>query len=97
MVGVDVTGRARCTVERALHQEPQEQVTAPLRSSQRRVFQIFYMVDDKDQSVEVVETNRIDPEELLPHLMLGGSIYIMPKKHQRRSPMPLRGPRSEAM
>jgi hypothetical protein len=72
-------------VERALHQEPQEQVTAPLRSSQRQVFQVFYIVDDEGQSVEVVETNRIDLEELRPHLMLGGSIYITPKKRQRKS------------
>ena len=74
-----------CVGEPGRHQEPQEQVIAPLRSSQRRVFQIFYMVDDEDQSVEVVETNRIDPEELLPHLLLGGSIYITPKKRQRKS------------
>jgi len=54
----------------------------PLPSRNSRLFQIFYLVDNEDQSVEVVETGEIDFEEVFQHLRLGGSVFITPKNSQ---------------
>jgi hypothetical protein len=75
-----MSARAKCVTEETDHRDPKGH--AGKVSGPSKVFQVFYMVDDEEQSVEVVETNRIDPEDLIPHLLLGGSIYITPKKHQ---------------
>ena len=81
-----MTTEARCITEATDHREaPLHSDTAP-HSGQGRVFQVFYIVDDEDQGVEVVETNRIDLEDLIPHLLLGGSVYITPKKNQNKPP-----------
>ena len=77
--------RAKCITEAKDRREAPVLEDPVPHSVQSRAFQVFYMVDDEDQGVEVVETNRIDPEDLIPHLLLGGSIYITPKKHQYES------------
>jgi len=48
--------------------------------SKVKSFQLFFLKNDKDQSVEVIETNRIDLEELIKHLKFGESIFITVKK-----------------
>ena len=36
-------------------------------------------MDDENQSIEVVETNEIDFEEVTQHLRFGESVFITPK------------------
>ncbi|MDQ1281051.1 MAG: hypothetical protein QG670_2315 [Thermoproteota archaeon] len=55
-------------------------ITSPKIFSKIISFQVFFLKNDKDQSVKVVETNRIDFDEVEKHLKIGESIYILPKK-----------------
>ena len=48
-------------------------------SKRRNMFQLFFLMNDDAQSVEVVETPEIDLEEVIAHLRLGGSIFITNK------------------
>jgi hypothetical protein len=49
---------------------PQEDMTA---------FQIFFLTEDENDSVEVLETNMIDYEEINQRLNMGESIFIRQK------------------
>ena len=51
---------------------PQENMT---------VFQIFFLTENENDNVEVLETNMIDYEEINQHLNMGESIFI---KHKTR-------------
>lgn len=46
------------------------------------VFQLFFLKDDEDQSVQVVEVKEIDFAEVIQHLNQGKSIFIT-RKHTR--------------
>jgi hypothetical protein len=46
---------------------------------QTRVFDIMYVRNDEDQSVEVVESPVIDFNEIIEHLREGNSVFIAPK------------------
>lgn len=48
-------------------------------SKRRKMFQLFFLMNDDAQGVEVVETPEIDLEEIIAHLRLGGSIFITNK------------------
>jgi hypothetical protein len=39
-------------------------------------FQVIYLHDDADHSVNVVETPSLQVQELLPFLLSGGSVFI---------------------
>ncbi|MFH0897864.1 MAG: hypothetical protein V1850_07475 [Candidatus Bathyarchaeota archaeon] len=53
-----------------------------LLSSKIKSFQIFFLLEDEDQSVEVVDADEIDFERVAQHLRFGGSIFIAPKTHR---------------
>jgi len=48
--------------------------------SRMKSFQVFFLRDGENQTVEVIETNNLDCEELNRHLEFGESIFIIPKK-----------------
>jgi len=42
----------------------------------KAVFQLFFLKDDTDQSVEVEEVENVDFEKVLKHLLKGESVFI---------------------
>jgi hypothetical protein len=53
---------------------------APVPSEDSLWFQIFFLTNDQSESVEVLETDTIDFEEILQHLTMGESVFIKHKK-----------------
>jgi len=51
-----------------------------LSSSKCKLFQVFFLMNDNDQSVEVVETLKIDLEEVIGCLTQGDSVFITCKE-----------------
>ncbi len=49
------------------------------------VFQLFFLKDDEDQSVQVVEVKEIDFAEVIQHLNQGKSIFITRKQTRERN------------
>lgn len=47
-------------------------------------FQLFFLENDPNQSVEVVEVDEIDLEEIKKHLEKGESVFISPKREQKQ-------------
>jgi hypothetical protein len=45
-----------------------------------RIFDIMFLRDDEDQTVEVVESSMIDFKNLIEQLGQGNSVFIAPKK-----------------
>jgi len=56
-------------------------VQSPFPSANPFMFQIFFLAHDQSQSVEVVETDKIDFEEIIQRLKIGESVFI---KHKNR-------------
>lgn len=52
---------------------------SPLSSDVPSLFQIFFLSQDQNQSVEVVETGEIDFGEIIERLKLGESVFIKNK------------------
>ena len=52
---------------------------SPLPPDVPSLFQIFFLSQDQDQSVEVVETEEIDFGEIIERLKLGESVFIKNK------------------
>jgi len=52
----------------------------PVSSVNPLLFQIFFLTNDQSESVEVLETDTIDFEEILQHLTMGESVFIKHKK-----------------
>jgi len=48
-------------------------------SKNLRVFQVFFLTRDDNQSVEVVETEEIDFEEVIQRLNTGENVFIKSK------------------
>ena len=48
----------------------------PLPSSKCKLFQVFFLMNDDDLSVEVVETPEIDLGEVVGCLQQGDSVFI---------------------
>jgi hypothetical protein len=46
-------------------------------------FQMFFLKNDQDETIEVIEVNRIDFEEVKKHLERGKSVFIATKKEQK--------------
>ena len=46
-------------------------------------FQLFFLDNDPDQSVEVVEEDEIDFEEVKRRLEKGKSVFMAPKREQK--------------
>jgi len=50
------------------------------------LFQLFFLKDDEDQNVEVVEGEEIDFREVKKHLKQGESVFITCKREQKLDP-----------
>ena len=48
----------------------------PLSQSECKLFQVFFLMNDDDQNVIVVETSEIDLEEVIGCLKQGDSVFI---------------------
>jgi len=59
-----------------------------LPSKKFELFQIFFLLDDEDQSVEVVEVKEIDFQEVVSRLKYGESVFITHKDMQERNHSP---------
>lgn len=59
----------------------EELLDSPVSQEDVTVFQIFFLTEDENASVEVLETNMIDYEEINQRLNMGESIFI---KHKTR-------------
>ena len=59
----------------------EEMLDAPIPQKDMVVFQIFFLTEDENDSVEALETNMIDFEEINQRLNMGESIFI---KHKTR-------------
>ena len=54
----------------------------PLSSDFPSLFQIFFLSQDQNQSVEVVETGEIDFGEIIERLKMGESVFIKNKNSE---------------
>ena len=55
------------------------------------VFQLFFLLDDEDQDIEVVEVREIDFEEVKKRLEKGESVFITRKRKQKLEPILVAG------
>ena len=58
---------------------PEPLFQSPLSSDVQSLFQIFFLSQDEDQSVEVLETEEIDFGEIVERLKVGESVFIKNK------------------
>jgi len=61
---------------------PEPLFQAPLSSDVPSLFQIFFLSQDQDQNVEVVETGEIDFWEIVERLKVGESVFIKNKNSE---------------
>ncbi|HDQ05906.1 MAG TPA: hypothetical protein ENN36_04175 [Candidatus Bathyarchaeota archaeon] len=61
---------------------PEQMFHYPLSSEFQSMFQIFFLSQDQNQSVEVVETEEIDFEEIVERLKMGESVFIKNKNQK---------------
>ena len=47
--------------------------------SDNPLMQIFFLIQDESQGVEILETNDIDFDEILQHLKMGEAVFIKNK------------------
>lgn len=52
---------------------------------ERPLFQVLFLKDDENSSVEVEETNELDFRKVKDHLENGEAVFITRKPHQRLS------------
>jgi len=52
-------------------------------NGEKPLFQMFYLKDDEDQSVEVEEVEEIDFSEVKKHVKEGESVFITRKRKQK--------------
>ena len=55
------------------------------------VFQLFFLLDDEDQDIEVVEVEEIDLTEVKKRLEKGESVFITRKRKQKLEPILVAG------
>ena len=61
---------------------PDIMVQAPLSSDNPLMFQIFFLAQNQNQDVEVLETEDIDFGEITQRLKLGESVFIKNKNQE---------------
>ena len=61
---------------------PDLRAQAPVSSADPFMFQIFFLAHDQSQSVEVVETDEIDFDEIVQRLRIGESVFIKHKNQE---------------
>ena len=64
----------------------QATIRLPFLHNDPAIFQIFFLDQDENKSVEVLETNRIDFEEIVYRLNHGESIFIKQKETKTLEP-----------
>ena len=52
-------------------------------NEEKTVFQLFFLKDDEDQSIEVVAVEEIDFAEVKKHIEPGESVFITRKRKQK--------------
>ena len=52
-------------------------------NEERQIFQLFFLRNNKNQSVEVEEVQEIDFRKVKEHLIQGESVFITPKRKVR--------------
>jgi len=52
-------------------------------NEEKPVFQLFFLEDDEDQSIEVIEVEEIDFTEVKKHIERGESVFITHKRKQK--------------
>ena len=60
--------------------------SSPVSPSNPLLFQIFFLNQDENHSVEVLETNEIDLGEILQRLKMGESVFIKYKNQEILEP-----------
>jgi len=55
-------------------------------NGEKLLFQLFFLKDDEDQNVKVVEGEEIDFREVKKHLKQGESVFITHKREQKLDP-----------
>jgi hypothetical protein len=55
-------------------------------SEEKLLFQLFFLKNDENQSVEVVEVEEIDFAEVKRHIEQGESVFITRKRKQKLDP-----------
>ncbi|UCC58450.1 MAG: hypothetical protein JSW14_00540 [Candidatus Bathyarchaeum sp.] len=65
-------------IEKTHNKEVAEEIVmhSPFPSGESMLFQVFFLVHDQNQSVEVVETDQIDFGEIIQRLQRGESVFI---------------------
>jgi hypothetical protein len=61
---------------------PELLLQSPLSSDFPSLFQIFFLSQDQNQSVEVLETEEIDFKEITERLNMGESVFIKNKNQK---------------
>jgi copper(I)-binding protein len=51
------------------------------------VFQLFFLINNENQDIKVVEVRRIDLTEVKKHLEKGESVFITHKRKQKLEPI----------
>ena len=77
-------------IEKTRDKEVLEEIVmqSPFPSGESMLFQVFFLVHDQNQSVEVVETDEIDFGEIIQRLKMGESIFIKYKNPETLDPRP---------
>jgi len=57
-------------------------IQSPTPLDNALLFQIFFLAHDQSQSVEVVETGKIDFGAVIHHLKMGECVFIKSKNHE---------------
>ncbi|MFQ6073839.1 MAG: hypothetical protein ACE5KC_01340 [Candidatus Bathyarchaeia archaeon] len=57
-------------------------------NEEKPLVQLFFLKNDENQSVEVVEVEEIDFTEVKKHIEQGGSVFITRKRKQKWNPNP---------
>jgi|WetSurMetagenome_2_1015567.scaffolds.fasta_scaffold858993_2 hypothetical protein len=70
------------TIQKNKRSTNQSTIQKDLALERTKMFDILYVRNDEDQSVEVVEVSIIDFNTILENLNEGNSVFIAPKKTQ---------------
>jgi hypothetical protein len=53
---------------------------------EKPLFQLFFLKDDEDEGIEVVEVEKIDFKEVKKHIEQGESVFITRKRKRKLKP-----------
>lgn len=70
------------TIQKSKRNTNQSPIRKDLALERTKMFDILYVRNDEDQSVEVVEVSIIDFSSIIENLNEGNSVFIAPKNSQ---------------